>query len=210
MIASTLLGLQGQIPAEAILVILLVATMFLSDFINNAATAVLMAPIGVSLASGLGVSTDPFLMAVAVGASCAFLTPIGHQSNTLVMGPGGLRFGDYWRLGLPLEMIIVLVAVPLILYVWAALSGGGAQGSPGPRIGANLREARRGPNRESKGEGRYTPPFTRDRAGPGSAPARIRRVISSAQGWAFVFSAPRTRPCSRAVTSISPSVRLLS
>ncbi|HDS64069.1 MAG TPA: SLC13 family permease [Methanofollis liminatans] len=118
LIASTLLGLQGQVPAEAILVILLVATMFLSDFINNAATAVLMAPIGVSLAGGLGVSTDPFLMAVAVGASCAFLTPIGHQSNTLVMGPGGLRFGDYWRLGLPLETIIVLVAVPLILYVW--------------------------------------------------------------------------------------------
>lgn len=118
LVASTLLGLQGQVPAEAILVILLVATMFLSDLINNAATAVLMAPIGVSLAGGLGVSTDPFLMAVAVGASCAFLTPIGHQSNTLVMGPGGLRFGDYWRLGLPLEAVIVLVAVPLILYVW--------------------------------------------------------------------------------------------
>jgi len=118
LIASTLLGLQGQVPVEVILIVLLVATMFLSDFINNAATAVLMAPIGVSLAGGLGVSTDPFLMAVAVGASCAFLTPIGHQSNTLVMGPGGLRFGDYWPLGLPLEAIIVAVGIPLILYVW--------------------------------------------------------------------------------------------
>lgn len=92
--------------------------MLLSNVINNAATAVLMAPIALSLAGGLGVSTDPFLMAVAVGASCPFLTPIGHQSNTLVMGPGGLRFGDYWPLGLPLEVIVVAVAVPLILSVW--------------------------------------------------------------------------------------------
>ena len=85
---------------------------------NNAVTAVLMAPIAFSLSSGLGVSADPFLMAIVVGASCAFLTPIGHQSNALVMGPGGLRFGDYWRLGLPLEIIIVVVAVPRILHFW--------------------------------------------------------------------------------------------
>jgi di/tricarboxylate transporter len=77
-----------------------------------------MAPIALSLAVGLGVSADPFLMAVAVGASCAFLTPIGHQSNALIMGPAGLRFGDYWRMGLPLEVIIVVVAVPLILHFW--------------------------------------------------------------------------------------------
>jgi di/tricarboxylate transporter len=77
-----------------------------------------MAPIAVSLANQLSVSVDPFLMAVAVGASCAFLTPIGHQSNTLVMGPGGYKFSDYWRMGLPLEIIIVLVSVPMILWVW--------------------------------------------------------------------------------------------
>ncbi|HUE44704.1 MAG TPA: SLC13 family permease, partial [Aestuariivirgaceae bacterium] len=90
--------------------LLLIATMFLSDAINNNATAVLMAPIGIGIARGLEASPDPFLMAIAVGASCAFLTPIGHQSNTLVMAPGGYRFGDYWRMGLPLEAIIVVVA----------------------------------------------------------------------------------------------------
>jgi di/tricarboxylate transporter len=98
--------------------LLLIATMFLSDAINNNATAVLMAPIGIGIAHGLEASPDPFLMAIAVGASCAFLTPIGHQSNTLVMAPGGYRFGDYWRMGLPLEAIIVIVAVPMILLVW--------------------------------------------------------------------------------------------
>ena len=85
---------------------------------NNAATAVVMAPLGITLADQLGVDSDPFLMAVAVGASCAFLTPIGHQCNTLVLGPGGYRFGDYWRMGLPLEVLIVALAVPLILLVW--------------------------------------------------------------------------------------------
>jgi di/tricarboxylate transporter len=98
--------------------LLLVGTMTLSDAINNNATAVLMAPIGIEVAHRLDASPDPFLMAVAVGASCAFLTPIGHQSNTLVMAPGGYRFGDYWRMGLPLEVIIAVVAVPMILLVW--------------------------------------------------------------------------------------------
>jgi di/tricarboxylate transporter len=92
--------------------------MLISNIINNAATAVLMAPIGVSLATGLGASTDAFLMAIAVGASTPFLTPIGHQSNMLVMGPGGFRFGDYWRLGLPLSVIVIAVGVPLILHFW--------------------------------------------------------------------------------------------
>ena len=101
-----------------VLALLLVVTMFLSDVINNAATVLVTAPIAVSLSTALGVNTDPFLMAVAVGASCAFLTPIGHQSNTLVMGPGGYKFGDYWRMGLPLEILIVLVSVPLILWAW--------------------------------------------------------------------------------------------
>jgi di/tricarboxylate transporter len=93
-------------------------TMALSNVINNAAIALLMAPIAVNLARGLENSPDPFLMAVAVAASCAFLTPIGHQSNTLVMGPGGYQFGDYWRMGLPLSILVIAVAVPLILHFW--------------------------------------------------------------------------------------------
>ncbi len=92
--------------------------MLLSDVMNNAATAVLMAPIAITVAQGLGASVDPFLMAVAIGASSTYLTPIGHQSNLLVMGPGGYRFGDYWRMGLPLDLIILAVAVPMILMVW--------------------------------------------------------------------------------------------
>ena len=101
-----------------ILTIILIVTMTISDVLNNTATTVVMAPIAVSVARSLGVSIDPFLMAVAVGASCAFLTPIGHKNNVLVMGPGGYRFGDYWRMGLPLEIIVTLVAVPAILFFW--------------------------------------------------------------------------------------------
>ncbi len=107
---------RGQ-PVVA-LVLILVVTMFLSDFMNNAATAAVMCPIAIGTAAGLGVGADGFLMAVAVGASCAFLTPIGHQNNTLILGPGGFRFGDYWRLGLPLEAVVLIVAVPVILLVW--------------------------------------------------------------------------------------------
>jgi di/tricarboxylate transporter len=92
--------------------------MLLSDIMNNAATAVLMAPIGVSVAEGLGASVDPFLMGVAIAASSTYLTPIGHQSNLLVMGPGGYKFGDYWRMGLPLDGIILVVSVPLIMWFW--------------------------------------------------------------------------------------------
>lgn len=116
--ANAILQVTDGLPAVALLTMILVVTMFLSDIINNAATALVMAPIGVAIATSLGVSSDAFLMAVAVGASCAFLTPIGHQSNTLVMGPGGYHFGDYWRMGLPLELIIVAVSVPLLLIVW--------------------------------------------------------------------------------------------
>lgn len=108
----------GGLPPPVVLVVMLIATMMLSDVINNAAAVVLLAPIALRTATALDCSPDPFLMAVAVGASCAFLTPIGHQSNTLVMNAGGYRFGDYWRLGLPLEILIVLVSVPLILYTW--------------------------------------------------------------------------------------------
>ncbi len=118
LLAGGLGELAGSMPSLALAALLMIITMSLSNIINNAATAVVMAPIGISLADALGVSPDPFLMAVAVGASCAFLTPIGHQNNTLVMGPGGYRFGDYWRMGLPLQILIVAVSVPMIAFVW--------------------------------------------------------------------------------------------
>ena len=92
--------------------------MFISDLINNAATAVIMAPLAITIAEKFNHPIEPFLMAVAVGASCAFLSPIGHQCNTLVMGPGNYRFGDYWRLGLPLELLIVSISIPVIFLAW--------------------------------------------------------------------------------------------
>ena len=100
------------------LAVVLVVTMTLSDLMNNAATAAVMCPVAIGTAAQLGVSADPFLMAVAIGASCAFLTPIGHQNNTLILGPGGFRFGDYWRLGLPLEILVAAVSIPMLLWVW--------------------------------------------------------------------------------------------
>jgi len=117
-IASGLVGTSAGLPPAAILALILVVTMTLSDVINNAATAVVMAPLALTIAAQLGVNPDAFLMAVAVGASSAFLTPIGHQNNTLILGPGGYRFGDYWRLGLPLEILIVAVALPAIVLFW--------------------------------------------------------------------------------------------
>jgi di/tricarboxylate transporter len=119
-VADQLLAVALNLPVPATLGMFLLVTMGLSNIVNNAAAAVLMAPIAFSLATGLGASPDPFLMAVAVGASCAFLTPIGHQSNTLVMGPGGYRFGDYWRMGLPLSLLVAALGVPLILRFWPA------------------------------------------------------------------------------------------
>ena len=92
--------------------------MTLSDVLNNVATALIAAPIALDVALRLQVNPDPFLMAVAVAASCAFLTPIGHKNNTLIMGPGGYAFGDYWRMGLPLEILVVVTAIPMILLVW--------------------------------------------------------------------------------------------
>jgi di/tricarboxylate transporter len=100
------------------LVIIMVVTMVLSDLMNNAATAAVMCQIALSSAGQLQVNPDSFLMAVALGASCAFLTPIAHQNNTLILGPGGFHFGDYWRLGLPMEIIVITVGVPLLLRVW--------------------------------------------------------------------------------------------
>jgi di/tricarboxylate transporter len=118
LIAQSIVGLsQGYSPA-VVLTLLMIVTMTLSDVMNNTATAVIAAPISVDIANRLEVSPDPFLMAVAVAASCAFLTPIGHKNNTLIMGPGGYRFGDYWRMGLPLEILIIAVGVPMILWVW--------------------------------------------------------------------------------------------
>ncbi|WP_172296870.1 SLC13 family permease [Pseudoruegeria sp. HB172150] len=118
LIANALVGLTGGMPAWAILTVLMVVTMTLSDVLNNTATAIVAAPVGIQMAQMLEVSPDPFLMAVAVAASCAFLTPIGHKNNTLILGPGGYRFGDYWRIGLPLEILVVSVSVPAILVFW--------------------------------------------------------------------------------------------
>ncbi|WFE72084.1 SLC13 family permease [Halomonas sp. M1] len=117
-IADALLRFGVEWPIIVSLVGLFIISMLLSNVVNNAAAALLMAPIAASLASGFDVSMDPFLMVVAVSASCAFLTPIGHQSNTLVLGPGGYRFGDYWKLGLPLSLVVLAVAIPMILWVW--------------------------------------------------------------------------------------------
>ena len=103
-----------------VLAVLLAVTMALTAVVNNAATAVVMAPIAASVATALSVNADPFLMAVAIGATSAFLTPIGHQSNTLVLGPGGYKFGDFWRMGLPLQALIIAVAVPLLLWWFPA------------------------------------------------------------------------------------------
>lgn len=118
LIANGIASLTGTWPAWATLTVLMVVTMTLSDVLNNTATAVVAAPVAVSLANNLGANPDPFLMAVAVAASCAFLTPIGHKNNMLILGPGGYSFGDYWRMGLPLEIIVIATAVPAILVFW--------------------------------------------------------------------------------------------
>jgi di/tricarboxylate transporter len=117
-LANFLLESIAQGNAIVGLALILVVTMTLSDLMNNAATAAVMCPIAIGAATQLGVNADAFLMAVAVGASCAFLTPIGHQNNTLILGPGGFRFGDYWRLGLPVEILVVAVSIPMLLLVW--------------------------------------------------------------------------------------------
>ncbi|AHD00340.1 SLC13 family permease [Leisingera methylohalidivorans] len=118
LIANALTSLTEGLPAWAVLTVLMVVTMTLSDVLNNTATAIVAAPVGIQMAESLGVSPDPFLMAVAVAASAAFLTPIGHKNNTLVLGPGGYHFGDYWRMGLPLEVLVIAVSIPAILVFW--------------------------------------------------------------------------------------------
>lgn len=118
LIAYSLLTSMAQGNAIIALGLILIVAMVLSDLMNNAATAAVMCPIAIGAASQLSVNPDTFLMAVAIGASCAFLTPIGHQNNTLILGPGGFRFGDYWRLGLPLELLVIAVSMPMLLWIW--------------------------------------------------------------------------------------------
>jgi di/tricarboxylate transporter len=117
-IANLVSLLADIIPQWGYVALLLLIAMCVTPFLNNAATVLILAPIAVSVATSLKLNPDPLLMAVAIGAGCDFLTPIGHQCNTLVMGPGGYRFGDYWRLGLPLSGIVLIVGVPLILLFW--------------------------------------------------------------------------------------------
>ncbi|MDF3414321.1 SLC13 family permease [Sulfitobacter sp. M57] len=118
LIAGALIGLTDGMAPWIVLTVLMVVTMTLSDVLNNTATTIVAAPVGIQMAQTLNVSPDPFLMAVAVAASSAFLTPIGHKNNTLILGPGGYGFGDYWRMGLPLEIIVVAVSIPAILVFW--------------------------------------------------------------------------------------------
>jgi len=117
-VADLVLNAGDGLPPVLILLIVMMATMALTDVINNSAAAVVVAPVAIEVAQRLGVSPDPFLIGVAIAASSAFLTPIGHHNNTLVMGPGGYSFGDYWRMGLPLEVVILAVSIPMILVVW--------------------------------------------------------------------------------------------
>jgi di/tricarboxylate transporter len=117
-ISSSISNVAGDMSLFWLLFLILIITMATTDIINNAATAVIMAPISAGIGMQLGYDVEPFLMVVAVGASCAFLTPIGHQCNTVVMGPGNYKFTDYWRLGLPLDILIIAVSIPMILFVW--------------------------------------------------------------------------------------------
>jgi di/tricarboxylate transporter len=118
LIAEQIVNITSGYAPWVVLTILMVVVMTLSDVLNNTATAVIGAPVAVDIAAKLGVNSDPFLMAVAIAASCAFLTPIGHKNNTLIMGPGGYSFGDYWKMGLPLEVIVIGAAVPALLFFW--------------------------------------------------------------------------------------------
>jgi di/tricarboxylate transporter len=119
LIAGALAAISGALPPLGSVALVMLAAMAVTPFLNNAATVLIMAPIAAGVATKLGLNPDPFLMAVAIGAACDFLTPIGHQCNTLVMGPGGYRFGDYWRLGLPLSIIVLIVGTLLIPMFWS-------------------------------------------------------------------------------------------
>ena len=118
LLASQIEVLTRGYPGWVALAVLMLVTMTMSDFLNNVATTLIAAPIAVSIATATNTNPDTYLMGVAVSASCAFLTPIGHKNNTIILGPGGYRFGDYWRIGLPLEGLVLVVAVPAILVFW--------------------------------------------------------------------------------------------
>lgn len=118
LVSQFLMNLVARGDPILALITVMVVTMTLTDLMNNAATAAVMCPIAIGTAEALGVNPDAYLMAVAIGASCAFLTPIGHQNNTLILGPGGFRFGDYWRVGLPLELLVLAIAIPMLLWRW--------------------------------------------------------------------------------------------
>jgi len=117
-LANQIANLTQGYPAWVTLAVLMVVTMTMSDFLNNVATTLIAAPIALSVATATGTNADTYLMGVAVAASCAFLTPIGHKNNTIILGPGGYHFADYWRIGLPLELLVIAVAVPALLVVW--------------------------------------------------------------------------------------------
>jgi di/tricarboxylate transporter len=117
-LAMEIIKQESSLPVWALIATVMAITMALTNLMNNAATAIVMAPLGLAIAAQLGVDADPFLMAVAIAASSAFLTPIGHQNNVLIMGAGGYRFGDYWRMGLPLQVLILVTSVPMIIWVW--------------------------------------------------------------------------------------------
>ena len=118
LIAGSILAVAGEVGPHAMLALVLLLTMAITPVLNNAATVVIMAPIVIGLAARMGVAPDAFLIAVAIGASCDFLTPFGHHNNTIIMGPGGYRFGDYWRVGLGLELIVLAVSLVVIPLVW--------------------------------------------------------------------------------------------
>lgn len=118
LVARTLVDNFAQGNAMIALGLVIVVTMTLSDVMNNAATAAVMCPIAIGIAQALGANPDSFLMGVAIGASCAFLTPIGHQNNTLILGPGGFRFGDYWKPGLLIELVVFAVAMVMLPIIW--------------------------------------------------------------------------------------------
>jgi len=118
LLANQIVLMSAGASAAVLLGVVMVVTVLLSSVMNNTATAVIAAPLAIDIAGRLNVNADAFLMGVAVAASASFLTPIAHKNNTLIMGPGGYRFGDYWRLGLPLEVIVLAVGLPMILLVW--------------------------------------------------------------------------------------------
>ena len=118
LVAGWLSAAAHSLPPMGALALIMLAALAVTPFLNNAATVLVMGPIAASFAKNLGLSPDPFLMAVAIGAACDFLTPIGHQSNTLVMSAGGYRFTDYWKLGLPLSFYVVIVGTPSIALFW--------------------------------------------------------------------------------------------